>query len=87
MWTPWLVLAGEDDPPWQTLTLRSVVGRYIYKEIEALVPKLPAFLQKIIATDGAAAALAYTADVTKAYTPQRFFDELHGLADGLNNTM
>jgi len=46
---------------WSPFATRS----YIYAQVEAALPMLPKFLQDLIAKKGAAAALQYTADVTK----------------------
>eukprot|EP00056_Hartaetosiga_gracilis_P014210 m.239995 g.239995 ORF g.239995 m.239995 type:complete len:436 (+) comp14353_c0_seq1:60-1367(+) len=61
--------------------------KYIDDQIAPYISKLPKDIQKIIEEDGVPAALQFTYDLTKDYTPQRFFDEMQGLSDGLNNTI
>lgn len=50
--------------------------------IDELPGPLPPAIQTIIIVSGLNAALDWTAKVTAPYTPQEFYDELHGLADG-----
>ena len=47
-------------------------------ELPGVVPKI---IQEKIIVGGLNAALDWAAEVTAPYTPQEFFDELHGLAD------
>ena len=44
-------------------------------------PHIPKAMKKMILEKGINAALDWTAKVTEEYTPQSFFDELHGIAD------
>ena len=44
-------------------------------------------IQEIIEKDGPIAALQFEVDMTRKYIPQRFFDEIKGLSDGLNGTV
>jgi len=50
--------------------------------VEQAIEFLPKFLQDIIAEYGVEAALEATYYLTESYTPQHFFDELKGFADG-----
>ncbi|KJE94290.1 hypothetical protein CAOG_04958 [Capsaspora owczarzaki ATCC 30864] len=55
---------------------------YLYQQIAPYLKALPKDIQIIIERDGVIAGLEYTFELTKAHTPQRFFDEMQGLADG-----
>jgi len=58
------------------------VWSYLEKQVEEVIPYLPEFLKQIIAEFGIEAGLEATYYLTRDYTPQYFFDELKGLADG-----
>ncbi len=54
----------------------------VYLGQQAQIPGLPKWLNDIVVRDGIFAALAATADITAKYTPNYFFQEIQGLADG-----
>ncbi|EGD75487.1 hypothetical protein PTSG_06561 [Salpingoeca rosetta] len=60
---------------------------YIDSQIEPYIKWLPKEIQEIILKDGPQAALQFEVDLTRKYIPQHFFDELKGIADGMNGTM
>lgn len=55
---------------------------YIAQQINESLPDLPPEIRDIITKFGAPAALELTFALTKPFTPQRFIDEMNGLADG-----
>jgi len=55
---------------------------YLENQIAQSLQFLPAWLQEMIEVDGLDAALELTYVATRSYTPEYFFEELHGLADG-----
>lgn len=55
---------------------------YSYLATQAKIPDLPQWLSNILVTEGAEAALLATAYITKRYTPDYWFQEMQGLADG-----
>lgn len=57
---------------------------YVDQMIAPYVKDLPQDVQEVIEKYGSMAALEFTAALTKPYTPQRFVDEMKGLADAIN---
>lgn len=66
---------------------RASLAQFIEQEIGQYLNFLPPELRKAIEQFGVEAALNITRDVTKAYTPQRYFDIVAGMANatGINN--
>ncbi|EGG23401.1 acid ceramidase-like protein [Cavenderia fasciculata] len=64
----------------------AVFFEFVTDMVNELVEKyakfIPLWLVDLIERAGIGAALDITADLTKKYTPQHFFDEMRGLADG-----
>jgi len=56
--------------------------KYLDKQIESYLTRVPEYWRKIIAEYGLNIALDLNWEITKKYTPDRFTQELHGLADG-----
>jgi len=55
---------------------------FVAERVDHFINFLPPFIRGIIEVYGVEAALELTYDFTRAYTPQRFFDEMQGIADG-----
>eukprot|EP00042_Codosiga_hollandica_P049930 m.587845 g.587845 ORF g.587845 m.587845 type:complete len:423 (+) comp57990_c1_seq2:175-1443(+) len=72
-WFPLLRQQGGGTP--SSVSLISLLGRILQD------------IQKIILEDGVPAALMFTAELTAPYTPAHFFQELHGVADGLEGAV
>jgi len=60
----------------------TVYFAYLDKMIADFIKPLPAAVAKLIADLGLKGALDATYFFTERYTPKRFIDELHGIADG-----
>lgn len=55
---------------------------FINMAVEEMGDKISPFWQGVIIFKGLNRALDWCAEITAPYTPQEFYDELHGLADG-----
>lgn len=55
---------------------------YLDKFISEYIPYLPEYWRELIAKYGLNAGLDLTWEATRLYTPQRFIDEIKGIADG-----
>eukprot|EP01121_Diplochlamys_sp_Union-15-3_P011240 TRINITY_DN3231_c0_g3_i2.p1 TRINITY_DN3231_c0_g3~~TRINITY_DN3231_c0_g3_i2.p1 ORF type:complete len:430 (-),score=64.57 TRINITY_DN3231_c0_g3_i2:65-1327(-) len=66
----------------QIQTLVPDVLNYIYSQVDSAIDFLPEWIRKVIEEYGVAAALDAEHLATEAYTPQYFFDEIRGIADG-----
>lgn len=62
--------------------LLSTFLAHLEQTIENAIPDLPEVVKEVIAEYGLLGALDLTADLTYAYTPQAFFDEMAGMANG-----
>jgi len=58
------------------------VFEYMYTEVEDYLGFLPYYLQEVVAEVGVDAALDMTYELTKPYTPDYYYEEMQGLADG-----
>eukprot|EP00762_Andalucia_godoyi_P002733 ANDGO_04502.mRNA.1 Protein dcd1A len=55
--------------------------QYIEAEVDQILSKVPKWMVNFIVKNGLNAALDLTWDATTKYTPQRYYDEMKGLAD------
>lgn len=55
---------------------------YLEQQVEGVLKVVPAWLRRAIADLGLAAALDATEVITRLYTPQAFYDNLRGIAEG-----
>jgi hypothetical protein len=58
------------------------VWGYMEEQVEDAINGLPTWFRDWVAEVGLDAALDLTRDLTEPYTPQRYYDEMRGLADG-----
>lgn len=60
--------------------------KYLSEEVLSSLDglKIPEILKKMIVQKGMDKALDWTAEVTKPFTPQAYFDEIQGLSDATN---
>eukprot|EP01129_Flabellula_baltica_P007984 TRINITY_DN3141_c5_g1_i1.p1 TRINITY_DN3141_c5_g1~~TRINITY_DN3141_c5_g1_i1.p1 ORF type:complete len:438 (+),score=105.66 TRINITY_DN3141_c5_g1_i1:88-1401(+) len=58
------------------------IEQYIYSEVEKSLQFLPKFMRDFVAEYGTSGALLLTYELTKGYTPDYWFEELRGIADG-----
>jgi len=66
----------------EVTTMVNGVWAYMELQVEQALAGLPSWLQDWVAAVGLDAALDLTRDLTEPYTPQQFYDEMRGLADG-----
>eukprot|EP01147_Barroeca_monosierra_P002763 gene2762-5620_t len=71
----------------EIVNMLTAFEQYLEDQIEPYIKWLPKDIQEIILKDGPTAALQWEVDLTRKYIPQRYFDEIKGLADGLNGTI
>eukprot|EP00162_Nutomonas_longa_P009975 comp19618_c0_seq1/m.37544 comp19618_c0_seq1/g.37544 ORF comp19618_c0_seq1/g.37544 comp19618_c0_seq1/m.37544 type:complete len:431 (+) comp19618_c0_seq1:2-1294(+) len=62
--------------------LYKLFPRWLEEQVEQYLPHLPPEIAYIISTLGADAALDLTADATRIFTPDYFFEEMRGVAEG-----
>jgi predicted Zn-dependent protease with MMP-like domain len=63
-------------------TMFGEFSKFLDEQVDDALPHVPEALRKLIEDIGIPAVLELTADLTKDFTPQHFFDEMQGLADG-----
>ena len=70
----------------QTNGFINAAWNYILSDLETvLYPHLPKWVANLIAEVGLDVALDKVYDMTVSYTDIDFYDELHGLSDGISN--
>ncbi|KAA0153182.1 hypothetical protein FNF27_07763 [Cafeteria roenbergensis] len=58
------------------------VWKFMQEQVEDAISGLPTWFREWIAQVGLEVALDLTRDLTEDFTPQRYYDEMRGLADG-----